>query len=473
MADRRLVRRLLFRTPGGAAAALSALVAPQSRSHSTRAASPAEGERGGAGRGGDRVRGDWLTLPPFDRAVVDGAALGRELSRGGSAEPGEAATMTALKWVLRCCPELPRSLVQKLFRLRQVRREFLEGGLSDVGTQMVDCRLKRVAAKDSINLGDRIYLPISVKELPSKKQECRCNSEEVNFVRGIVLHKDDAIIAVNKPPGMPVQGGVGISRSFDEVAITCLKYDHQENPRLVHRLDKDCSGILVMGRTQTSATFLHSLFREKTVGALNNDSASRKRLLQRKYWALVIGSPRRSKGVISAPLGKVLMDNGKSDRITIINGSQTIPSYHAITEYEVIESRHGYTWLQLSPLTGRKHQLRVHCAEALGTPIVGDYKYGWQAHRNFKNWQVSNSEESFSRKLKGRALPFGLDLDNGSISDERPRLHLHSNQVLFPNIALALQNMQLSSGYDLSELETLELVAPLPPYMQKSLDFLK
>lgn len=167
------------------------------------------------------------------------------------------------------------------------------------------------------------------------------------------------------------------------------------------------------------------------------------------------------------------MDNGKSDRITIINGSQTIPSYHAITEYEVIESRHGYTWLQLSPLTGRKHQLRVHCAEALGTPIVGDYKYGWQAHRNFKNWQVSNSEESFSRKLKGRALPFGLDLDNGSISDERPRLHLHSNQVLFPNIALALQNMQLSSGYDLSELETLELVAPLPPYMQKSLDFLK
>lgn len=286
--------------------------------------------------------------------------------------------------------------------------------------------------------------------------------------------QDPAIIVVNKPPGLPVQGGIGIKRSLDELAATYLRYDCSEPPRLVHRLDRDSSGILIMGRTQTSATILHSIFREKTFGASNNDIDTKKRILQRRYWALVIGSPRRPRGLISAPLGKVVVDDGKSERITIVDNVQTMSSQHAITEYRVIKSScHGYTWLELSPLTGRKHQLRVHCAEVLGTPIVGDYKYGWQAHRKWKQLFQSNIEKNLDENLSNRKThPFGLDLESGSILDKQPHLHLHCKQMVLPNVSLALQNLQLSAECDLSELESLEFVAPLPSHMQRSWDIL-
>ncbi|KAL6211728.1 hypothetical protein ACLB2K_016951 [Fragaria x ananassa] len=218
--------------------------------------------------------------------------------------------------------------------------------------------LKRVGAKDSMNLGDRICLPISVKEFPDHKpEEGHCSEEEAEFIRSLVLYKDPAIIVINKPPGLPVQGGIGIKRSFDELAATCLSYDLSQPPRLVHRLDRDCSGILVMGRTQTSATVLHSIFREKTFGASDDVIKHAKGILQRRYLTLVIGSPRQQEGLISVPLGKVVVDNGKSDRITILNKAQCLPSQHAITKYKVIGSScPGFTWLELIPLTGRKHQ---------------------------------------------------------------------------------------------------------------------
>lgn len=105
----------------------------------------------------------------------------------------------------------------------------------------------------------------------------------------------------------------------------------------------------------------------------------------------------------------------------------------------------------------------------LGTPIVGDYKYGWRAHRK---WELFPSEEGLRGKVSGEALPFGLDLESGSISSKQPRLHLHCKQILLPDLSKAFLNIDSSSRYDLSELEGLELVAPLPAYMQKSLDSL-
>ncbi|KAM1650576.1 hypothetical protein ACFXTH_003136 [Malus domestica] len=428
----------------------------------------------------------WFTLPPFT-AAVNGAAVGKELSRnrsnGGrgtipntaSAAAAYTTTTTALKWVTWCCPELPRSLVQKLFRLRQVRRESCSGQVVEAHERPI----KRVAAKDSMNIGDRIHLPFSVQEFPADKhessnykQECHCSEEEINFIRSLELYKDPAIIVINKPPGMPVQGGIGIKRSLDKLATACLSYDLSEPPRLVHRLDRDSSGLLVMGRTQTIAAVLHSIFREKTVGASNDVTDDAKRILQRRYWALVIGSPRQRKGLISAPLVKVVVDNGKSERITAANDSQTLSSQHAITKYKVIGSScPGFTWLELTPLTGRKHQLRVHCAEVLRTPIVGDYKYGWQTHRNWKPLSSSNTESHWNEELHPRRnLPFDLNMDGGSISEKTPRLHLHCKQMVLPNVHLALQNVKLHSDCDLSELESLELVAPLPSYMQRSWD---
>lgn len=118
-------------------------------------------------------------------------------------------------------------------------------------------------------------------------------------------------------------------------------------------------------------------------------------------------------------------------------------------------------------------QLRVHCAEVLGTPIVGDYKYGWQAHRRLQNLPESelrkNSNEKFSKE---NMLPFGLNMDRGSILEKSLGLHLHCREMIIPDVAQALQNLQLSSDHDLSKLKSLEIVAPLPSYMQRSWDIL-
>eukprot|EP00257_Ricinus_communis_P004928 XP_002518674.2 RNA pseudouridine synthase 4, mitochondrial [Ricinus communis] len=409
--------------------------------------------------------GKFFTLPPYT-STISGSALGKALSATATAKA--STETTALKWVLRCCPELPRNLVQKLFRLRQVKRELL-----NVGDGEMEHKTKRVAAKDLMNVGDRIFLPISVQALPFEKQKCHCGEKEANFIRGLELYKDEAIIVVNKPPGMPVQGGIGIKSSFDELAASCLSYDYSEPPRLVHRLDRDSSGILVMGRTQTSTMVLHSVFREKTFAASNHDIGERRRILQRKYWALVIGSPRRQKGIISAPLGKVVVDDGKSDRITVVENAESTSFQHAVTQYRVMESSHGYAWLELSPITGRKHQLRVHCAEVLGTPIVGDYKYGWQVHRKWKQLPFPNLEKiSNENALCKKILPFGIDLESGSISEKHPRLHLHCKQMVLPDVSQALRGVQTSSNYDFSDLKSIELDAPLPSYMQRSWDIL-
>ncbi|URD96632.1 RNA pseudouridylate synthase [Musa troglodytarum] len=270
---------------------------------------------------------------------------------------------------------------------------------------------------------------------------------------------------------MPVQGGVGIRYSMDALAANCLKYECSESPRLVHRLDRDSSGVLVLGRTQTSTTILHSLFREKTSGALADDINVTQRPLQRKYLALVIGTPRHSKGLISAPLAKIVLEDGKSERIIIADDGKSASSQHALTEYKVIRSSHDYTWLELFPLTGRKHQLRVHCAEVLGTPIVGDHKYGRHAHRK---WEPMRLPESIIKDdgIPKEKLPFGLELDGGSISEKLPGLHLHCKQMVLPNISVALQQLQSSTDHDFSKVEKLNLVAALPSHMQRSWEIL-
>ncbi|KAG2306255.1 hypothetical protein Bca4012_084708 [Brassica carinata] len=420
---------------------------------------------------GDDPRGKWLTLPPFS-PTIDAASVGKELSfeDGESIVKGSTdGSTTALRWILRCRPDLPRNLVQKLFRLRQVRREV---PVSCDGDELQRSQLKRVAAKESVNVGDRIYLPLSVGNdapPPAKKERFRCSEEERKFVCSLVLYKDPAIIVLNKPHGMAVQGGTGVKTSIDELAATCLTFDKSESPRLVHRLDRDCSGLLVLGRTQTAATLLHSIFREKTSGASAYGVKKNIKTLKRKYMALVIGCPRRQRGQISAPLRKVVVDDGKSDRITVNDNGELVSTQHAITEYRVVESSpHGYTWLELRPLTGRKHQLRVHCAEVLGTPILGDYKYGWQAHKTREPFVSSENTPT-----KPSLSPFGLDMEGGDVSSKQPHLHLHSKQIDLPNICDLLEKLHVSSDSDISDIDSLKFDAPLPTHMQLSFNLLK
>ncbi|KAL4181248.1 hypothetical protein AMTRI_Chr12g236260 [Amborella trichopoda] len=351
----------------------------------------------------------WFTLPSFP-----GASLSPSIS---TAKTAKAPSTTALKWVLRCCPQVPRSLIQKLFRLRQVRKESLNPAIAScLHKQAQYQQIKRVFAKDTLNSGDRIFLPITVNPAVEVEDDYICNKEEMEYIRSLEVYKDAAIVVVNKPPGLPVQGGTGVKLSLDVLVASSLKYDYSEVPRLVHRLDQDSSGILVMGRTQESTTLLHSIFRDKTCGAsFNVDIKNSKIILKRKYWALVIGNPQPSEGLISAPLSK----------------------------------------------------LRVHCAEVLGTPILGDYKYGWNAHRKWKPFPTLKFEERLNRKA-----PFGLDLEGGSVSDKKPRLHLHCRQMTLPNMSLAFQHLHEQSVDDLSKLEKLDLVAPLPLHMRRSWDIL-
>ncbi|KQJ86877.1 hypothetical protein BRADI_4g08187v3 [Brachypodium distachyon] len=426
---------LLRRQVGGA---LPRLQQPYARL-STAAARQDTLDAGCTGSKEDRGnKNRWRELPPF--APLDITAAARAILRGKGGEAEETSSSTAIRWVRRCCPDLPASLVQKLFRLRKVKKNALTAETSSTDASAEQFQLKR----------------------------------------------DKAIIVINKPPGMPVQGGVGIKNSIDVLA-PMFEENSSEAPRLVHRLDRDCSGVLVLGRTQLSASILHAIFREKTADALADlhgysctyldteifHVKGTQQVLQRKYVALVIGTPRHSKGLLSAPLAKVLLQDGKSERLTVKAGPNTTSVQDALTEYRVIEScPQGFTWLELFPLTGRKHQLRVHCAEVLGTPIVGDYKYGRQAHQN---WSPLPAPQAIEEELlKKRRLPFGLVLGGGSVVEEQPQLHLHCKQMVLPDISAAVQGLQSEDAdRDFSDLEKLSFVAPLPQHMRLSWEVLK
>ncbi|KAF7064894.1 hypothetical protein CFC21_071105 [Triticum aestivum] len=417
MAALLLLRRL---AAAGAVARLQQPYAGLATAAARQDALDATGEESGRPDKGNKNR--WMELPPF--TPVDAAAAARAIFRGqGGDEIEGSSNSTAIRWVRRCCPHLPASLVQKLFRLRKVKKNAVTAETSSTDASAEQFRLRR----------------------------------------------DKAIIVVNKPPGMPVQGGVGIKNSIDVLA-PMFEENSSDAPRLVHRLDRDCSGVLVLGRTQLSASILHAIFREKTADALADGT---QQVLQRKYVALVMGTPRHPKGLLSAPLAKVLLQDGKSERLTVRAGPNTTSVQDALTEYRVIEScPQGFTWLELFPLTGRKHQLRVHCAEVLGTPIVGDYKYGRQAHQDWTPLPVPQTVDK--ELLRKQRLPFGLVLGGGSVAEEQPQLHLHCKQMMLPDISAAVQGLQSEDAdHDFSGLEKLSFVAPLPLHMRLSWEVLK
>ena len=172
------------------------------------------------------------------------------------------------------------------------------------------------------------------------------------------------MIVIDKPPGLPVQGGTKIERNLD--AILAAAADKLgSRPLLVHRLDRDTSGVLVLGRNPKAAKKLADAFRNKTA--------------QKLYWALVSGKPEHPVGKIDLPLAK--RHGAAGERVVALDNEDDLDleeagARRAITHYSVIDNAADrVTWLALSPQTGRTHQLRVHMA-ALGTPILGDGKYG-------------------------------------------------------------------------------------------------
>ncbi|HSE77340.1 MAG TPA: RluA family pseudouridine synthase [Alphaproteobacteria bacterium] len=256
----------------------------------------------------------------------------------------EDADQRVDRWLKRRFPGLTHGRLEKLLRTGQIR---------------VDGRRAKAALR--LLAGQVVRLPPGIEAAPSGSGRAPVSESEARFVRSLVVHKDDDVLALNKPPGLAVQGGSGTTRHLDAM-LDALRFEAAERPRLVHRLDRDTSGVLVLARNRRAAHKLAEAFRARTTRKL--------------YWALVAGVPKPARGTIDMALAKRSSPRGERVAMDDDDGRRAITLYATV---EALGKRAA--WLVLWPLTGRTHQLRVHCAEALGTPIVGDRKYGAAAAR--------------------------------------------------------------------------------------------
>lgn len=246
------------------------------------------------------------------------------------------------RWFQRHFPELSHGALQKLLRTGQVR---IDG--------------KRAEGKDRVEPGQAVRLPpgVSVSPPPRPRAAAAAVSDrDAAEIQRMVIHRDDQVIVLNKPPGLAVQGGSGTEKHVDGM-LDALRFGHEDRPRLVHRLDKDTSGLLLIARTGRAAKRLAESFRDRETEKL--------------YWAVVVGVPPRKEGTIDLPLAK---RPGARDReLMQVDHEEGQKALTHFKEIDRIGKRAAF--LALWPRTGRTHQLRVHCAE-IGCPILGDRKYG-------------------------------------------------------------------------------------------------
>ncbi|WP_304167113.1 RluA family pseudouridine synthase [Phenylobacterium aquaticum] len=251
------------------------------------------------------------------------------------------------RWFRRRWPHLSNIQIQKLTRSGQIR---VDGGRAKPET--------RLAA------GAQIRVP-PLPDPPPKGEEARAKGidpREAVYARSLVLYEDEEVLALNKPAGLAVQGGTKTVKHIDR--LLSAWGEGLTRPRLVHRLDRDTSGVLVLGKTPAAAAKLAGAFA--------------RRKAQKTYWALVLGHPRPQEGVLEMPLIK----KGIGDREMVVPAEPKEPGAEpAETEFVMISrAAHKAAWMALRPRTGRTHQLRAHML-AMGHPILGDPKYATDASR--------------------------------------------------------------------------------------------
>ena len=269
---------------------------------------------------------------------------------------------------------------------------------------------KRVDTKDRLQTGQQVRIPPLKLNAPRRTSHLSPEDEKTRaFLKSITLHEDDDVMVLNKPMGLSVQGGSGTTRHVDGMleVLRGAGPDGQK-PRLVHRLDKDTAGCLLVAKTRFAAAALARTFRSR---------AARK-----TYWALTAGVPKPRQGRISTYLAK---EEREEDSFMRVAEHGEEGASHAVTYYAVVEtSAQTLAWVSLKPVTGRTHQLRAHMAH-IGHPIVGDPKYF-----RIENWE----------------LPGGL----------QNRLHLLARRISVPHPR---------GG-------TIDVTAPLPPHMMQSWNLL-
>ena len=259
------------------------------------------------------------------------------------------------RWFRRHFPGLGHGRLEKLLRTGQVR---VDGKRAKSGTRLASGQVVRVPPWPAED-------PERATPRSQSRPQLQLTARDVAALRDSVLFMDDSVIAIDKPSGLAVQGGSGQRRHLDAM-LDALRFDRSERPRLVHRLDKDTSGVLLLARSAAAARKLTAAFKGK---------AARK-----VYWALVVGAPERERGHIDLALAK------RSGQGGVKGGGEKVGAAaqgkSALTLYQVVQTRkaggQAISWLALMPLTGRTHQLRAHCA-ALGAPILCDGKFGGRA----------------------------------------------------------------------------------------------
>ncbi|XP_071736057.1 RNA pseudouridine synthase 3, mitochondrial-like isoform X1 [Rutidosis leptorrhynchoides] len=346
---------------------------------------------------------------------------------------------TAISWMKYYFADVEGSVIQSHFNKGLVKMECCD---TDEGKQAHTKLVKKIKHNEVMKTGSTIHVPVSVAESKISKRfdtipsASLCpNADEIQYLQRLVMYKDSVLLVLNKPPKVPVKGNMAVHNSMDAMAAAALCYDYDEAPKLVHRLDRESSGIILMGRSKESISHLHWLFSDVN----------------------------RTKSSL-----KVLLNGGKAERVMLAHGSGLESSQEAVIEYRVLgPTISGCSWLELRPLTNHKHQIRVHCAEALGTPLVGDYKYGWFVHSRWKQMPRTDYEPTTGEPYKMRR-PEGLDVQKGSVLSKVPLLHLHCRELVIPNVAKHLEVHKTTNSKKNLKPDVLRFVASMPSHMKIS-----
>jgi 23S rRNA pseudouridine955/2504/2580 synthase len=382
----------------------------RSRERSSPRSGPGEGspKRGASGKAltptlsGKRERGpearereEGKSKPAREPTRREAKAQTQEVLATGvqtlTVDPDEAG-MRVDRFLVARFPQLAFTHIQRVVRKGELR---VDG--------------KRAKPQERLDAGQKVRVPpLRLEPRKAAARSAARDRDERDFLASITLYEDRDVLILNKPAGLAVQGGPGTKRHVDGL-LEALRDAEGQKPRLVHRLDKDTAGCLIVAKTRFAAATLGKTFRSRSARKI--------------YWAVVAGVPRVRQGRISTYLAKEEVEHDSVMRVAK-HGDEG--ASHALTYYAVVETAaQKLAWLSMKPVTGRTHQLRAHAAH-IGHPIVGDPKYF-----NVENWE----------------LPGGL----------QNRLHLLARRIVIPHPRNGVP---------------IDVTAPLPPHMEQSFNLL-